>query len=93
MTLQLVVNTGNIQIITVEDRLLQTLMDLDRDHVKWTRGSLHMDMKNPYSPATMHFREQLKNCPNTNSQVRESQKYSETIEGIRERRGRVRIAP
>ena len=36
-TLQLVVNTGNIQIMTVsslEDRFLRMLVDLDRDHVK-----------------------------------------------------------
>ena len=37
VTLQLVVNTGNIQIMTVaslEDGVLRTLVDLERDHVK-----------------------------------------------------------
>ena len=29
-----------------------------------------------------HFRGQLTNCPNTNSQVRESQKYSEAIAAV-----------
>ena len=35
MTLQLAVNTGNIQVMTVaspEDRVLRTMVDLDRDY-------------------------------------------------------------
>ena len=40
--------------------------------MKWMRGELRIDMKNPYSPAIRHFRGQLTNCPNTNSQVRRS---------------------
>ena len=38
MTLQLVVNTGNIQIMTVaslEDRILRMLVDVERDYMKW----------------------------------------------------------
>ena len=70
VTLQLVVNTANIQIITVaslEDRILRTLVDLD------------VDVKNLYSPAIGHFRGQLTHCPNTNSQVPDSQEYNEPI--------------
>ena len=38
MTLQLVVNTGKVQVMTsgdLEDRVLQMLVHLERDHVKW----------------------------------------------------------
>ena len=48
VTLQLVVNTGNIQITTttpLEDRMSRMLMDLERDCVKWMRGEPHMDME------------------------------------------------
>ena len=85
VTLQLVVNTGNIQIMTVaslEDRILHMLVDLERDYVKWMRGELHVDMKNPYSPAIRRFRGQLTICPNTNSQVPESHEYSEAIAAV-----------
>ena len=85
VTLQLVVNTGNIQITTttpLEDRMLRMLMDPERDYVKWTRGELHMDMKNSYSPAIRHFRGQLTTCPNTNSQVPVSQEYNEAIAAV-----------
>ena len=72
VTLQLVVNAKNIQVMTVaslEDRILRMLVDLERDYVKWMRRELHVDMKNPCSPAIRHFRGQLMTCPNTNSQV------------------------
>ena len=36
---------------SLEDRILPLLVDLERDYVKWMRGELHMDLKNPYSPA------------------------------------------
>ena len=83
VTLQLVVNTGNIQAMTVaslEERILRMLVDLDRDKVKkWMRRELHVDKKNPSSPAIRHFRGQVTTCPNTNSQVLESHEYCEAI--------------
>ena len=58
VTLQLVVNTGDIQIMTVaylECRIFRMLVDLERNNEKWMREELHMDMKNSYSPAIRHF--------------------------------------
>ena len=72
---QLVVNTGNIQVKTVaslEDRVLRLLVDLESDNVKWMRGELHIDKKNPYSPAIRPFRGRLTTRSNTNSQVPDS---------------------
>ena len=43
------VNTGNIQIMTVaslEDRILRMLVGLERDYMKRMRRELHVDMKN-----------------------------------------------
>ena len=85
VTLQLVVNTGNIQIMKVaylEDKSFRTLVDLERDFVKWMRRELHMDMKNPYSPAIRHVRGHVADCPNTNSQVQDSEEYSEAITAV-----------
>ena len=67
VTLQLVVNTGNIQIMTVaslEDRVLRMVVGLERDFLKWMRGELHIDMRTPYSPAIRHFRGHLTTCQN-----------------------------
>ena len=80
VTLQLVMNTGNIQTATLaslEDRILRMFMDLERDCVRLMRRELHMDVNNPYSPAIGHFRGQLTNCTNTNSQVTDSRVYNE----------------
>ena len=41
-----------------------------------------MDMKNPYSSVIRHFRGQLTNCPNTNSQVPDSKEYNEAIAAV-----------
>ena len=60
MTLQLVVNTGNIQIMAVaslEDRIVRVLVGLERDYMKRMRRELHVDMKNTYSPAMRHTSE------------------------------------
>ena len=81
VTLQLVVNTGNIQIITVEDRLLRTLVDLERDHVKWTRGGLHMDMKNPYSPALSRAADELPEHEQSGPRVRRSGRLRNEVAG------------
>ena len=71
VTLHLVVITGNIKIITVaslEDRILRTLVNLERDFVKWMRRELHSDINNRYSPAIRHRRRKLTTFPNKNSQ-------------------------
>ena len=83
--LQLVVNTGNIQIMTVaslEDRILRMLVNLERDHVKWMQGELHMIMNNPHSLATRHCRGQLTTCPNTKREVPDSHEYNEAIAAV-----------
>ena len=54
MTLQLVVPTGIVQVTTaatVEDDVLRTLVDLDRDSV----GATSMNMRTQYSPAIEIF--------------------------------------
>ena len=48
-------------------------------------GELHMDMKNPYSPAITHFAGQLPDCPNTNSQVPVSQEHTEALTAVADR--------
>ena len=88
VTLQLVMNTGNIQIATLaslEDRILRTFMDLERDCVRLMRRELPMDMNNPYSPAIGHFRGQLTSCTNTNSQVPDSRVYNEATAAVADR--------
>ena len=85
VTLQLVVNTVDIQIMTavpLEYKIFRTPVDLERDFAKWMRRELHMDMDNPYSPAIGLFRRQLTNCPNTNSQVPDSPEYNGVIAEI-----------
>ena len=68
--------------ISWRTEFVRMLVDLERDYVKWMRGELHMDMKNPYSPAIRHFRGQLTTCPNTNSQVPDSHEYNEAITAV-----------
>ena len=85
MTLPLVVNTGNIKIMTVaslENRILRMLVNQERDYVKWMRRELHTDMNNRYSPAIRHFRRKLTTCPNKNSQGPDSHGYNEEIAAV-----------
>ena len=58
------------------------LVELERDNVKWMRGELHVDMKNPYSPAVRHLRGELTICPNTNNQIPYPHDYNEAIAAV-----------
>ena len=37
------------------DDVCKTLIDVERDYVKWMRGETRLDMVNQYSPALTHF--------------------------------------
>ena len=85
VTLQARDEHEHIRVTTVaslEERVLQMVVDLERDFVKWLRRKLHMDMKCPYSLAVRYFREQLTDCPNTHRQWPESQGYSEAVRAV-----------
>ena len=45
--------------------IVRTMVELERDNVKWMRGELNMCMKNPHPPAIRHLRGEMTDCPNT----------------------------
>ena len=84
VTLQLVVNTGKVQVMTsgdLEDRVIQMLVHLERDHVKWTARGPEEDLKRPYSLALRHFRKEVTRSVNSGAYP-ESPKYSEAISAV-----------
>ena len=85
VTLKLVVNRGNVQVITMapqKDKVLRILVNLERDFTEWMRRVPHTDMERSCSMAIKCFRVQLSDCPNTNSQVPEFPEYSEAINAV-----------